>query len=312
MILLLSCVQFVSWCDNTSGHSDAYLEFESYVAGYFEDQDDSYGHESHLLFDKPTRYTVEYLVNDELFYEGGDYGNDGNTVSLLPMKYDSIVNEHEYLYEYQYTDYRFTDDSYIQTYSPHTAYYSQDHEISLYVDSGQTTKDYDEDFSLLAESVTSSNIKYNYTSYSTYDEYLEDYSDAAYNRATYFSTSQAKYFYNDIFDYSGNYICTENVTKEGDVISFYFTRQYYDATYYVYEGTLDLTTGKLDYTEEGTSLNLTYSYVEGEYEDYYTYIVEGFYFRYTKRHTLSFSDEGFDIGFDTEKDYQEMDVTDGY
>ena len=266
-----------------------YKEFESYVEDYLPSSKGS----DHVLFERPTKYTVEYLSYDQTVNATED---PTVTISLLPCDAsECIVNDGEWYFSIFHTYLADTDPCVVEM--EKDIFYSSFDSLAQYEDIVQTTREYSSDLASIDEHVSGETYeKYGFASKEAFETFNGEYINSAYGRSRNYTINGIEYFISRIFGYNGNYVCTEEVSKEGNIISFCFTRQYYAYEFYVYEGTLDMSTGTLDYTEKDTCL---YSYGS----DYSDPVI---YFYYEIRYAFSFSDENFDTGFSPEgKEYEE-------
>ncbi len=289
ILIPLSLLTVLTGCDDKP-ENVLYEEFESYVEDYLPSSKGS----DHVLFERPTKYTAEYLSYDCAVDPEED---PTMTISLLPYDgHECIVNDGEWYFSLFSTDLTDTDPCVVET-EQYVLYSSRD-SLTQYQDRVQTTREYSSDLASSDEYVSKETYeKYGFANGETFEAFNGEYVYSAYGRSRNYTVNGIEYFIARIFGYDGKYVCTEEVSKEGDVISFYFTRQYYAYEFFVYEGTLDMSNGTLDYTEKITCL---YSY-GSEYSD------PVIYSSCEIRYVFSFSDENFETGFSREgKEYEEV------
>ncbi len=304
LILSFTVLPFVSSCEKEEEYSE-YAEMESYVRGFYEDEEGAYGHENHLLSDHSVHYTCEYSAYDQTLYED-DYEGDYRTLSLLPISYDVVSNSEEYFYHETNTTsaYEYGEDPYLQTTTDCYDMYGVKGEFVKYYDHTKVgRKINEEDLSSYDESLWGTEyIRYTYEGFGTYEEFASDYPYSAYQESYFYIYLRWSDLYSDLFTYPGYYECIEEVSKEGDVFSFHFTRQYLEDEFFEYVGTVDMSTASIDYTISGTYLTAR-TLSTGE-EVTVTDLT------WTRRHVFSLSDDDFEIGFTTEgKDYTEKTIT---
>ncbi len=291
LISLISlCVSF--GCTSCSTKSNEYLSMKSYMKGYLEKVTDSYGHADHLLFDKNTQVTASYTTYDTAIYYYDENGNfTYQTVSVLPSSYNWTYNEDECYLSSLYPSYTESDgeDVFITLVTTEEETYTSSPSLIEYKDTTTTEKNISYSLEETVTDTSEERETNDYSSrYSSYEEYKEG-SLSLFSEVKSNITSLVSNLYSTLFEYQGSYICREEVSLEEGVFSFYFTRQYYEYSWYVMEGTLDTKTGTLSYTYETTYV----SDWEGSYNDLGT-VVES---HVVIERTLSFSDDPFDIPF---------------
>ncbi len=307
LIISLSLVSFLSGCDLSSSSTDddgsdtdvsvsygeAYDLLKSYMYGYRNETEDSYG--ERLLFERPTKYTIDFLSYDKNVYDSD--GNLEATYSLIPAHQEYTVNTSEtYIHSYGKNYEKMVDDHASLT-SYETTYYESSSENAKYEEHFTTAYDIYNDLTESDEyDVEDTKRKTCYEGYGSYQDYIENCSGSVYKDVTNYVDNEIKNIYNWFFvDKETHYVFTKEVSLEGEIFSFHFTWQRLENEWYAFEGTLDSSTGTLEWV-----MDETYVY-------YHDNEIVGADYTISTKHVLSFADEGFDIPYSfKDKEYEEI------